>query len=86
MACNVLIAVIVVPVFLVFGIFVDIIGSSPDLGQQMLYWLPAITILGLAASVSLRRKGFRKGGFLVQFIGPAVFALLYLIETVGSLF
>lgn len=84
--CNVLIAVIVVPVFLVFGIFVDIIGSSPDLGQQMLYWLPAITILGLAASVSLRRKGFRKGGFLVQFIGPAVFALLYLIETVGSLF
>ena len=38
-------------------------------------------VLGLALSVSLRRKGFSKIGMLVQFIGPVLFALIFIIAS-----
>lgn len=82
--CNFVIAIIAVPFFTICSIFSDINGSSPELEHQLLYLIPAITILGLAASVSLRRRGLRKSGFMVQFVGPVVFALLFLVSTIAS--
>lgn len=80
---NFVIAVTAVPFLTVYGWLSDINGSSPDFTQQFGYLLPAITILGLAASVSLRRKQFRKSGFIAQFAGPAAFAILFLFLLLG---
>lgn len=37
-------------------------------------------LFSLAASVSLRRKGFKKSGFFIQFLGPAVLVILGVAE------
>ena len=75
-ALNFAIGLTVLPFTTIFGIFSDINGSTGALLHQIGYLMPAITLLGLAASVSLRRKGFHKGSFIAQFAGPLAFALL----------
>ena len=47
--------------------------SGDDLMYQIFLCIPALTAFAVAASVSLRRKGFTKTGFIVQFIGPVLF-------------
>ena len=76
---NFIISFTCVPFFTIYGIFSDINGSSGEFAHQLGYTLPALTVLGLASSVSLRRKGYRKGSFFAQFAGLAFFALLYII-------
>lgn len=56
--------------------------SSDALIYQACLCVPAITAFSVAASLSLRRKGFAKSGFFIQFVGPALFALLALLESV----
>lgn len=55
-------------------------------GEEIIYQIdrcvPAIAVFALAASLSLRRKGFTKSGFIVQFLGPALFLLLAILESV----
>lgn len=75
-----------VPFLTIFGVLSDINGGSGQITQQMGYLAPAITILGLAASIGLRRKGFSKSGFIVQFTGPVVFALIVVAELAGMVF
>ena len=72
---NFVIALVAVPVTTLYGAFSDIAGSSGELLHVLGYLVPAITVLGLAASVALRRRGCRFGSFVVQFIGPVVFVL-----------
>lgn len=76
---NFVIALGFLPIMTIWGFLSDIVGSSPELSHQMIYLIPAITLLSLAASVSLRRKGFRKGGLLVQLAGPAFFAVTFIL-------
>ena len=73
---NFIIGIVVIPFMTVFGAFLDIIGNSAELGQQLLYIIPAFSLLCLAASVGLRRKGFKKGGLAIQFVGPVLFAVV----------
>lgn len=55
-------------------------------GEELVYQVdlcvPAITAFTIAASLSLRRKGFTKSGFFIQFVGPVLFALLIALESV----
>ena len=79
---DVVVFFVAVPIFTVFGIFSDINGGSAELAHQLGYLLAPITVLGIAASVSLRRKGFDKSGCIVAFAGPflmAVCAVLYAV-------
>ena len=77
---NVLLAVCFVPFTTIIGWLSDINGSSGNFLHQLFYLVPAITTLGLAASVSLRRKGFIKGCFIVSLIGPGIFMLMMLFS------
>ena len=56
----------------------EIMGETSAL-QQVLYLTPALTMTGVCVSVVLRRRGYSPWGFLIQFIGPAVFAPAVLI-------
>lgn len=55
-------------------------------GDEIIYKLdlcvPAITALSVAASLSLRRKHYSVAGFCIQFAGPALFAILAVLETI----
>ena len=80
---NFIIGFTVIPFVTVLAIFIDIEGGGPELYYQTLYFIPAFLVLCTAASVALRRKGFSKGAFIMQFVGPAVWGLLLLVNTIG---
>ena len=77
---NFAVALVFVPFVSIYGIFIDINGSDATLSHQMGYLVPAVTLLGLAASVALRRRGFVKTGLFIQFVGPVFFALHLLLS------
>ena len=76
---NFVIAFGVVPFITVVGYLSDINGSSGELLHQLVYVMPALMILGLAASVALRRKGYGKGSLMAQLVAPGVYAIMLLL-------
>jgi asparagine N-glycosylation enzyme membrane subunit Stt3 len=80
---NIVIAVVLLPFVSIYGVFIDINGSEAAFSHQMGYLVPAVVVLGLAASISLRRKGYSKGSFIAQFAGPAFFALHLLLSEIS---
>jgi len=80
---------IVCSVYLAFvsilALFIDIEGGGPELYYQIMYFIPAVSVLCIAASVALRRKGYSKSSLITQFIGPVIFALYLLIFYLGGL-
>ena len=77
-------------IFVVFPIITMLVwlfqaySFGPDWINQLYCCIPAAVILSLAASISLRRKGFAKIGFFAQFIGSGIFALIFALECLGS--
>lgn len=78
-----LIAFTTIPVFTVAAWLMDIAGDNEHIFCQMFYFIPALTGLCIAASVGLRRKGFKKSALIVPFIGPAVFVLILFLNSLG---
>ena len=64
--------------------FLQITMSGDELVYQFFLCIPALTAFSVAASIALRRIGFTKAGFFVQFIGPVLF-VLPLILNPGSM-
>ena len=64
---------------------IDITGGGPDIFYQITYFIPAVSVLCLAASVALRRKGYGKSSLITEFIGPIIFAVYLLIFYEGGL-
>ncbi len=82
---NFLICFIPLPFFTVASVLMDITDINEDLLSQMFYFVPALTILGIVASVGLRRKGKKISSLLVQFAGPVAFAVIYILFGVMEL-
>lgn len=76
---SVLILVLLLPFILIYGYMSDIVGSNGSLTYALGYLAPATILLGLAASIALRRKSYHISGFFVQFVGPLMFALHILL-------
>lgn len=77
--CNIVIGFAGVPFFALVTWLSDITGDNESIFHQMIYFTSAFTVLCIAASVSLRRKGFSKASFAVQFLGPVSFLLLLVL-------
>ena len=75
---NFLIAIVAFPFIFMVSVLSEIVADT-SVWQQLLYFAPALTVLGIGASVTLRRLGYKRIGFWIQFAGPVVFALLILI-------
>ncbi len=72
-------AIFVFPFILIISALSELVADA-SIQQQIFYFTPALTVFGLAASLTLRRLGQKHPGFWIQFTGPAVFVLLLLIE------
>ena len=75
---NFLIMLVAFPFILICSALTEIVADA-SLMQQFVYLSPALTAAGVAASVALRRCGFRKASFFVQFIGFIAFAPIILV-------
>jgi hypothetical protein len=82
---NFVIGFTLIPFVTILGVFIDIEGGGPELYYQIIYFIPALSVLCIAASIALRRKGHSVKSMIAEFIGPAVFVLYLLIFYVGGL-
>ena len=81
-ALNVIFSVTVYPFITLVSWLVQAFQTGPDWIYQIDLCIPAIIAFSFAASISLRRRGFAKSGFFIQFIGPVLFILLAVLERV----
>jgi hypothetical protein len=58
-----------------------LVMSGDELMYQVYLCTPAITAFTIAASIALRRKGFRKSGMIVQFVCPVLFIGQIILES-----
>ena len=68
-----------------FGICIALMLATmggEDIVTQILMCTPAITALTVAASIALRRNGFTKTGFFIQFAGPVLFFVPAVLESI----
>lgn len=72
--------------FVVMAVMIDITGCNSNVFHQMWHYLPMITALSIAASISLRRNKIKKSGFFVQFLGPVIFVVLLFEDTISMIF
>ena len=76
---NFLVIIFAFPLILITSSLSEILGDRSMI-QQLLYYVPALTAVGVGASVTLRRLGHKYLSFWIQFAGPAVFLLVLLID------
>ena len=79
---NFIIGFMAIPFITVVIFFFPIVMDSGSLMYQIYLCIPALTAFTIAASVALRRKGFTKSGFFVQFVFPVLFFAEIVIESV----
>jgi hypothetical protein len=75
---NFVIGFTLLPFVTILALLIDINGGSPEFYYQVLYFVPAFSVLCVAASVALRRKGYGVKSLITELIGPVVF-IVYLI-------
>lgn len=76
---NFVIGVAVIPFSTICAILLDAMGDNESIFNQVFYFIPALTVLGITASVALRRRGYGKSALIVEFAGPAVLALVLIV-------
>lgn len=82
---NFIISFTLIPFVSILALFIDIEGGGPELYFQVLYFIPALSVLCVTASVALRRKGYGVKSLIAELIGPAVFAVYLIVFYVGGL-
>ena len=81
-ALNFIAVLFVLPIIYIASVFVQAYKIGPDWLYQAYLCIPQIIPFSIAASLSLRRKGFRKIGFFIQFLAPAVEVIFTVLEYV----
>ena len=76
-----LIAIVVFPFVFMFSVLSEIVADVSAV-QQLIYLLPALTILTVAASVVMRRCGYGKRSLMMQLVITILFAAFLLIAQV----
>jgi hypothetical protein len=79
---NFAICILVIPFITITSAFFQLTISTDSIFYQIFMFIPALTAFAVAASIALRRKGFRMAGFLVQFVGPVIYIIPLIIEAI----
>ena len=79
---NFVVGIIAVPFISFLCMMFGLTGSGYEWIDQCIYNVPSFAILCLALSVMLRRKGYSKTGFFIQFGGILAFILILLADLI----
>ena len=80
---NCIICFAAIPFITFTTALLQITMSGDELMYQIYLCIPALTAFTVAASIALRRKGFTKSGFFLQFVGPVLFFVPVFLEFVN---
>ena len=72
----------VLPVAYILAVVIQAFPTGPDWIYQGYLCVPPIIPFTVAASLSLRRKGFKKLGFFIQFLAPVIEVILIICEMI----
>lgn len=78
---NYLVALVAIPFIALVVWLMALYVSGNEVIYKVDLCIPAITAFTVAASIVLRRKGYTKTGFFIQFAGPVLFVLLAALES-----
>lgn len=78
---NFIVGLVVLPFFTIIAGLLSALGDIGNIMNLLQYLLPALTLLGITASIGLRRKLYCKSALIVQFISPAIFAVIMIISS-----
>ncbi len=81
-AANFIIGFMAIPFITVVVFSLPLVMDSDSLIYQIYLCIPALTAFTIAASVALRRNGFRKFGFFVQLVFPVLFFAEIIVKSV----
>ena len=79
---NCIIGIVAIPFITIVIFFLPLVMDSSSLMHQIYLCIPALTAFTIAASIALRRKGFTKFGFFVQFVFPVLFFAEIIVESI----
>ena len=79
---NFILVLAVIPFATLTTWLMQILVSGDEFAYQLYLCVPAISAFAAAASIALRRKGFTKAGFFSQFVGPVLYVLLLIADSV----
>lgn len=79
---NFIVGFMAIPFITIVIFFLPLVMDSGSLMYQIYLCIPALTAFAIAASVALRRNGFTKSGFFVQFVFPVLFFAEILVESI----
>ena len=79
-ALNFVAVLFALPIIYIASVFVQAYPTGPAWLYQAYLCIPQIIPFSIAASLSLRRKGFRKSGFCIQFLAPAIDVIITVLE------
>ena len=79
-ALNFAVMLFALPIIYIGAIFIQAFPTGPDWIYQAYLCVPPIAPFSIAASMALRRKGFRKIGFCIQFLAPVAEVILMVLE------
>ena len=78
---NFIIGLVGVPIITFLIVFMQIVVSGDEFMYQVYLCIPALSMFAIAASVALRRKGFPKSSWLVQFAFPILLFVEIVVES-----
>ena len=79
---NFAICILAIPFITITSAFFQLTISTDDVFYQVYMCIPAFTAFAVAASIALRRKGFRKTGFFIQLAGPVIYIVPLVVESI----
>lgn len=77
---NCVACIFAIPFITVTTALFQLTMSTDGILYQIYLCIPVLTAFTVAASIALRRKGFRKTGFFLPFIGPMIYIVLLFSE------
>lgn len=78
---NYVVTLAAIPFIVILVFLMQIVASNASFVYQLFLCIPALTAFTVAASVALRRRGFTKSGFFIQFVGLLLFAVPLVLES-----
>jgi hypothetical protein len=80
---NLVVCIAAIPFISACTIFLELTMETTTLWYQLFLCIPALTAFTVAASIALRRRGYRKPSFFVQFVGPVLFFVPAVLESIA---
>jgi hypothetical protein len=84
MVLNFLAVLLALPFIYIASVFVQAFQMGPDWIYQAYLCVPPIIPFSVAASLTLRRNGFRISGFFIQFLAPVIEVAHVILEYVSE--